>query len=112
MRAATAISMLDRQIAAHGSPVTLIRRVSGAADIEWTAKGFVTDLKPREITDGIGQGARRLVLPPSLLAGSAFEAGPKRGDFVVYMGRKLAVEACEPVVVAGVIVRFNVTVAG
>lgn len=113
MRPQEAIAMLDRQLRMHGSTIMLIRKQPNGPDITHAVKGFLRDLKPSEITDGIGQGARNLAFSPTDLAGSAFEAEPpRRGDTAVVSGRRLAVIATETVLLANVSVRFNSTVAG
>ena len=113
MTPSEAIDALDRALNENGSAFKIIRRPAGGAGIDWGVKGFMRKLTPSEMTDGIGQGARNLVLSPTSLIGSPFELdGPKRGDFLLSQERKLAVEAVEAVLLADVVVRFNLTVAG
>jgi hypothetical protein len=69
MTPATAIAMLDRQLAAHGSTVTL-QRMNGAAIAEAVdVPAFMRGFEPQELVNGITQHDAKVILSPSGLAG-------------------------------------------
>lgn len=115
MTPGAAIAQLDRQVAAHGQEVTLRRVVPNAAAIEATVRGVVRGYRPEQITDGITMGASQVILSPSALIGTPFEAEeswPRKNDKVIINGRVRNIEAPDPIKVNDVLVRFNLQVAG
>ncbi len=114
MTPAAAIASLDRQLAQHGQSVTLRRLVPNEPDaVEHATRAFVRNYRPQEVTGGITIGSSNVVLSPTGLAGSAFAAElPKVTDKVVILGRPRNIMATEPVVIADVLVRINLVVAG
>lgn len=109
-----AIGMLDRQVQQHGQAVKLERLVANQPSIEKDGlRGFVRGYKPDEIGGGIVQGDTLVVLSPTAIAGSAFEADlPRRLDRVFTTGRRRTVESAEAVYMNDVLVRINLQVRG
>lgn len=108
-----AIAMLDRQIRAHGQPVTLRRMVTNGDPVDLQVGAFVRGYKPEELVGGIAQGDTMVTLSPTSLAGSALEASPpRRNDKVLVDGRLRNVEMADPVRLAGTLVRLNLQVRG
>lgn len=108
MTPAEAIGMLDRQIARHGQSLELRRIVASQPDLTQAARGFVRGYKPDEIGGGIIQGDSLVVVSPSTIAGTAFEASPPdRLDQVFTTGRLRNVESAELVYMQDVLVRIN-----
>lgn len=105
--------MLDRQIAAHGQPVTLRRMVTNGDPVDLAAAAFVRGYKPEELIGGVAQGDTMVTLSPSALVGSAFAANlPRRNDKLVVEGRLRNVEMADPVRLSGTLVRLNLQVRG
>lgn len=108
MTPTNAIAMLDRQLAKHGSTVKLFR-----GEIEVSIKGFPRGYKPDEIGSGISQGDSQVVISPTHLQGSAFQAVlPRKLDQVEYGGRRRNVENVDAVLLDDVVVRINMQVRG
>ena len=115
MKPAKAIAMLDRQIKAHGQTITLRRLVPNADPIEAIVRGFVRGYRPEQITDGITVGMSQVILSPTALKGTSFEAEenwPCKNDRVVINSRARNIEAPDPIKIDDVLVRFNLVVAG
>lgn len=107
--------MLDRQIRKHGQTVTLRRVVPNAPAVEATLRCAVRGYRPEEITDGITVGASQVILSPTHLRGTPFEAEanwPRKNDKIVINSRVRNVEAPDPIKVDDVLVRFNLVVSG
>ncbi|MCC0809190.1 hypothetical protein FPV16_23835 [Methylobacterium sp. W2] len=104
-----AIAMLDRQIAAHGQPVTL-KRLSPAfsGDLRVFFRGY----KPDELAGGIQQGDSTAVLSPTGLSSISFPGLPKVNDKLTVSGRVRNIQAVEPVEIDGVLVRVNLWLRG
>src|SRR5690606_15930606 len=98
-----AISMLDRQIAAHGQSIAL-RRGSGA---QHSARGIVRDYKPEQLVGLVTQADRSVILSPTTLG--AFGV-PRLQDAVSISGRIGTVQEAEPIAIDDVVVRVNVRV--
>lgn len=111
----TAIDQLDRQIAAHGEEITLRRVLPNAAALEASMRGVVRGYRPEQITDGITLGASQVILSPTALMGTPFEAEenwPRKNDRIIIDGRVRNIEAPNPIKINDVLVRFNLQVAG
>ena len=104
MTPAAAIAALDRQIRAHGQPVSL-RRLNPAATSELRA--FFRGYKPDELAGGIQQGDSTAVLSPTGLG-----VLPKTLDKLTVSGRVRTIQAVEPVEISGVLVRVNLWLRG
>lgn len=111
MTPASAIAMLDRQLAAHGETVTLRRPVANAAAIEVDVLAFVRGYRPDELAGGIQQGDSEVVLSPTSLV-APWPDLPKRLDKVLIDGRLRNVEMANAVRIAGEVVRINLMVRG
>lgn len=99
MTPARAIYMLDRQLAKHGQDVAFRRGATVT-----TARGFVRGYKPEQLVGLITQADRQVVMSPT----SGFV--PAAQDEFITMGQLGRVTAVEPIAVAGVVVRWNLTV--
>lgn len=108
-----AIRMLDDAVKDHGQTITLRRVVPNAASIEATMRAAVRGYRPEQITDGITIGSSQVILSPTALKGTPFEADwPRKNDKVVINGRVRNVEAPDPAMIDDVLVRMNLVVAG
>lgn len=108
MTPAAAVSMLDRQIREHGEDVKL--RAQDAADDgsqDITRRAFVRDYRPGELSGGIEQGDREVILSPTGLG-----ADPQRLGGLFVGDRYCTIEFANPVRLAGVVVRWNLQVRG
>ncbi|AKR57127.1 hypothetical protein XM25_15260 [Devosia sp. H5989] len=99
------VSMLDRQIAAHGQPIALRRGKSGSQ--QHNARGFVRGYRPEELVGLVQQADRGVVLSPSGLAGFGL---PQAGDEFSSQGRRGTVEDVEPIHIGETLVRVNMRV--
>lgn len=109
MTPAAAIAMLDRQIAAHGEPVTL-RRI-GAPDTTLAVRAFVR----RASVDDLAPGADAAVADTMLVlspTGLTTFVPPLRGDQADIAGRRVNVEQVETVRMGSAVVRYNLMVTG
>ena len=113
MTPAAAIAALDRQIRTHGQSVAL-RKTNAPTDgtADTAIRAFVRGVQPEELAGGVQQSDSKVVLSPTTLAGSPFEAGVKRGDKLLIDGRLRNVEGANPVRVNGVAVRHELWVRG
>ncbi len=107
MTPAAAIAMLDRQIAAHGEPVTL-RRI-GTPDTTLPVNALVRRAVVDPIVPGgdAAQAATGMVLSPTGLTMT-----PTRGDQADIAGRRVNIEEAEPVRMGASVVRWNLKVSG
>lgn len=105
-----AIAMLDRQIAAHGEPVTL-RRIGNASDITLAVRAFVR----RASVDDLAPGADAAVADTMLVlspTGLTTFVPPMRGDQADIAGRRVNVKQVETVRMGASVVRYNLMVTG
>ena len=107
MTHAAAIAMLDRQIAAHGEPVTL-RRI-GTPDTTFDVSAFVRRATVDPIVPGgdAAQAGTTVVLSPTGLTMT-----PTRGDQADIAGRRVNIEEVETVRMGATVVRWNLKVSG
>jgi|GEM_PF-2491333 len=103
MSPAQAISMLDRQLSAHGQAIAFKR-----GSTEQAAVGFVRGYKAEQLVGLISQQDREVTVSPSSL--STFQ--PKENDdFIITTGSKLGkVMAAEPIHMGTTLVRWNLRV--
>ncbi|KQO86051.1 hypothetical protein ASF33_05230 [Methylobacterium sp. Leaf92] len=108
MTPSQAISALDRQLTRHGEDVKL-RAQDGADDgsEDLTRRAFVREYRPEELSGGIEQGDREVILSPSGLT-----ADPQRLGGLFVGDRYCTIEVANPVRLAGVVVRWNLQVRG
>ncbi|CAO4178876.1 hypothetical protein [Methylorubrum populi] len=108
MTPAQAISALDRQLSRHGEDVKL--RAQDAADDgtqDLTRRAFVREYRPDELSGGIEQGDREVILSPTGLA-----ADPLRLGGLWIGDRYHTIEVATPVRMAGAVVRWNLWAKG
>lgn len=105
-----AIAALDRQLAAHGEPVTL-RRVGTPADTTLAVSAFVRRASVEELAPGAdaAQAMTMIVLSPT---GLTTFVPPLRGDQADIAGRRVHVEEVEAVRMGATVIRYNLQVAG
>ena len=119
MTPAQAIAALDRQLAAHGTPVTL-RRYVPATDtpVDLPLRAFVRGLSPDQLVGGIKATDSKFVLSPTGLISPSWPGAaggdpvPCSGDFIVVNSAERKIDMCQPVVMVGVSVRFDGIISG
>jgi len=103
-----AIAMLDEQLADHGEDIALRHMAAGAAASTETVRAFVRGYKPDEVVGAMQQGDGKIAISPTGLV-----APPKFNDKTVIGGSKVRnVQGVEEILLAGVIVRYNLQVRG
>lgn len=119
MTPAQSIAALDRQLAAHGIPVTLRRYEPGTdTPVDLPLRAFVRGLAPDQLVGGIKATDSKLVLSPTGLVSPSWPGAaggdpvPVAGDFIVVNGAERKIDACQPVMMAGVAVRFDGIILG
>ncbi|MBA9070689.1 hypothetical protein FHR71_004459 [Methylobacterium sp. RAS18] len=108
MTPAQAIAALDRQLARHGEDVKL--RAQDAADDgsgDLTRRAFVREYRPDELSGGIEQGDREVILSPANLT-----TDPQRLGGLWIGDRYHTIEVATPVRMAGAVVRWNLWAKG
>ena len=108
------IAALDRQLAKHGEPVTVIHftALSGNPRPSVKAeniKAFVRPVKAEELAGSIDQTASNVVLSPTDV-GALLPL--KKGDKIVIQERERNIELPKPILLNGVVVRINLVVLG
>lgn len=119
MTPADAITMLDRHLAAHGTAV-MLRRYVPATDtaVDLTIPAFVRGLSPDQLVGGVKATDSKFVLSPTGLASPSWpgaaggDPAPTAGDFLVVNGAERKIETAQPVMMAGVAVRFDGIILG
>lgn len=109
MTPAQAISALDRQLAAHGRSMRLVRPGGGLAD--GVGRGFCRDFKPEELVGSVHQGDRLAILSPTWLQPIGWMA-VEEGDRVSFGGRWYRVQAPDLVEIADTVVRVELHLRG
>lgn len=110
MTPAQAIAALDKQLAAHGEDVLLLR-----GNISIPCRGFVRAVKAEKVVGTITQQDWDVVISPTSLSGTAFPGVPRITDKVVYSVRgpgEKQIKKSEPIYLDGVLVRCNLVAAG
>lgn len=108
MTPATAIAMLDRQIAAHGEDVIL--RKTNSATGQVTVRAKVRDYEPQEFVGLVKQGDNEVIVSPTGLESFGL---PVVNGYVVIAGAAKRVEGPPNVIrVAGTVVRIEMQVRG
>jgi len=110
MTPAAAIAMLDRQIAAHGEPVTL-RRIGTPSDTTLATTAFVRRAAVDPLAPGAdaSQADTMVVLSPT---GLTTFVPPLRGDQITVGDRLTHIEEVETVRMGSTVIRYNLKVAG
>lgn len=110
MTPAAAIAALDRQIAAHGEPVTL-RRIGTPSDTTLAASAFVRRAAVDPLAPGAdaAQAGTTVILSPT---GLTTFVPPLRGDQVTLGGRLAHIEEVETIRMGSTVVRYNLRVSG
>lgn len=116
MTPADAAAMYRRQIALNGEEVTLRRIVPNAAPINVTVMARVTGYQPQELTDGIDQGDRKVILLADDVSASGFPVPIKLGgsDKIIVRGRTLNVQSVDDTTrsVAGQVIAYEIQARG
>lgn len=110
MTPTAAIAALDRQIAAHGEPITL-RRVGTPADTTVTVNAFVRRAAVDPLAPGAdaAQAGTTVILSPT---GLTTFVPPLRGDQITVGGRLAHIEEVETIRMGSTVVRYNLRVLG
>lgn len=117
------LAQLDRMLLRRGQDLFLRRRVKNtnpSVNIDLPCRGTIRGYEPHELTAGIVQGDRKVILSPSALNVDASKwpgaAGgdslPVVGDYVVYRGRQFYIQAIDLIEVNGELTRINAQVRG
>lgn len=110
MTPAAAIAALDRQIAAHGEPVTL-RRLGTPTDTTLAATAFVR----RAVVDPLAPDADAVQLGTTVIlspTGLTTFVPPVRGDHITINGRQAHIDQVETVRMGSTVIRYNMQVSG
>jgi hypothetical protein len=99
-------------LARYGETVVLRRPTGQAQFIDVSCAARVDQFQPHEITGGVVQGDRKVILSNREIEAEAWPGPPRRGDQVVIAGRTTTVQGVETVSVRGEIVRHNMQVRG
>lgn len=105
-----AIAMLDRQIAAHGEPVTL-RRIGSPEDTTLPVGGFVRRATVEPLVPGADAAQADTVITLSPTGLTTF-VPPLRGDQADIAGRRVNIEEVETVRMGSTVIRYNLKVSG
>lgn len=110
MTPAAAIAALDRQIAAHGEPVTL-RRIGAPTDTTLATSAFVRRAAVDPLAAGAdaAQAGTTVILSPT---GLTTCVPPLRGDQITVGGRLAHIEEVETIRMGSTVVRYNLRVSG
>lgn len=119
MTPAQSIAVLDRQLAAHGTPVALRRYQPGAdTPVDLPLRAFVRGLAPDQLVGGVKATDSKFILSPTGLVSPSWpgaaggDPAPTAGDFLVVNGAERKIEAAQPVMMAGEAVRFDGIILG
>jgi hypothetical protein len=107
------IAALDRALGESGEDVVL-RRTTGSqlVPLEVTVRACVRSYETQARTEGVTIDAMTVILSPTEMRARQWCWPPRVGDFAVVQGRERRVEVCDPVYIAGELVRMNLAVAG
>lgn len=128
MTPAEAIAALDDALEAAGDQITLRRLVGTANQVPFSATlpAHPRGYRASEMVSGVQQGDTRVIISPTHIEASGWPGAsparlgdegldrrvPRKGDEVWIQGRKRAVESCDPIYMAGVLVRLILQVRG
>lgn len=119
-----ALALLDRQMTAHGTTVTLRRLGSPNVDVSIRAmvrQATQVELGEDMLRHQVIQYDREVIMSPSGLGtwpGALAQSDgtdvkvPRRGDVVIINGRTHSVQEADPRYIAGTLVRINLVVRG
>lgn len=119
MTPAQTIAALNRQLAAHGTPVVLRRYQPGTdTPVDLLLRAFVRGFGPDQLVGGVKATDSKFILSPSGLVSPTWPGAaggdpfPTAGDFLVVNGAERKIEAALPVMMAGEAVRFDGIILG
>ncbi|MGE4043583.1 MAG: hypothetical protein AB7F35_01925 [Acetobacteraceae bacterium] len=99
-------------LARHGETVVLRRPTGQGQFVDVPCAARVNQFQPHEITGGVMQGDREVILSNREIEAGAWPGPPRRGDQIVIAGRTTTVQGVETVSVGGQVVRHNLQVRG
>lgn len=110
----SARASLRKQLAQHGSDVTLKRQtaVSPQTFNSVTVRARVVDFRPEQLIGGIIQGDRKVIMSNEEIAAASWPGPPRKGDKVVVASATYAVEGCNTFRLDGTIVRHELLIRG
>jgi hypothetical protein len=125
VKPATAIDMLNRQLAEHGEDC-ILRRKEGQPLVEKdvAVRASVRGLRGDEIVGTATQAYSKAVISMTQILAAGWPAGhvitsgavdpriPRANDFLVVKGKARQIMFADPIAVDGTVVRVNLTVAG
>ena len=92
----------------YGSPMTLTRLPSTSVTVQGVARGYQVS----EITGGIKQGDREVIISSAEITAATWPAPPRGGDQMLIGGRTFQVIGADPVTVSGTDIRYTIHVRG
>lgn len=120
-----AITSLDAQLALHGEDCTLRRKEGNPlVDKTVTVRASVRGLRPSELVDTAMQAYSKVVMSMTQILGAGWPAGhvvtpgavdpriPRPSDVLIVKGKARQIMFVDPIAIANVVVRVNLTVAG
>ena len=99
-------------LARYGETVSLRRPTGQAQFTDVSCAARVDQFQPHEITGGVMQGDRKVILSNREINAAAWPGPPRRGDQIIIAGRTTTVQGVETVSVGSQVVRHNVQVRG
>jgi hypothetical protein len=99
-------------LARYGETVLLRRPTGQAQFIDVSCAARVDQFQQHEITGGVMQGDRKVILSNQEIEAETWPGPPRRGDQIVIGGRTTTAQGVETISVGGQIVRHNVQVRG
>lgn len=106
-----AVALITEQAAAlnqYGSAMTLRRLPSTDVTVMGVARGYAVT----EITGGVKQGDREVIISAAEITAAAWPGPPRGGDQMIIGGRLHQVIGADSATVAGVDIRFTIHVRG
>ena len=104
-------SMIDETADAlneYGSPMTLNRLPSTSVSVQGVARGYTVS----EITGGVKQGDREVIISSAEITAAAWPGPPRGGDQMLIGGRTFQVIGADAFTVGGVDIRYVIHVRG
>lgn len=114
MTPAFARASYRRLVVTSGETISLVRGFGGNSPVTVTGlRARVIGFRPDEVTGGVQQGGRKVILLAEDLEASAIPT-PAKGDRVVWNGKTLAVTAVDDASrrIGGIAIAFELEVAG
>lgn len=99
-------------LARYGEIVVLRRPTSKGLHIDVDCAARVDQFQPHELTGGVLQGDRTVILSNQEIEARQWPGPPRRGDQVIIGGRTTTVQGVDTVSIGDRVVRHNLQVRG